>query len=948
MSTATSIARRRAVPYWDAVSFVCLSVSCLALALGALNLGDGLMSPEVETGTSLIDTASGVRVAELAVAGAGERAGLEPGDRILTLDGEPVAGALQTADHLWKSSPQAPVLLEILREGRKLELSYAPSQRGRDLHPRLYLWLVGLAFLVSGTLLILQRRRAGLLPYYLLSLTAWALLAFSHTGRASALDWTIYWLDTAARCLLPALAVHCALLYPRPLVSRRARVALAGLAYGGAALLLGCALWLVGAGAAYRFTDPVAALEACDRLQLLYLALGLGAAAVALALHRLHHQDRLALRQLKWVEWGTAVALAPFIIFYLLPAGLGLEVGPWHSLALLPLGLLPVTCSVALARRRLSDLEVLLKRGVVLAANSLVVAACYLAFLFVLRATLGKWAALPNKVPMLLAVIAAAALYPGLRERINARVDRLFYLDKYDYRKTLIQFSRELNSERELPAVLERFLERIVQTLEVARAAVFLSDVSGEFTVRAESPPREEPLRLRLGGRSPLAALLQGSDHLPLVEAEAPAAAVEWAAAGFEYLLPLKVKGEIVALLAVGARTGGSSLTREDLQLLVTVSGHAAMAVEGARLYSEIKRKVDEVEKLRALSDGILQSSRIGILVVAPGGDIYCANEAAQRLLGAPLAGARAQEHLPRPILDLLAAEGSGASDGVRRLYRLPVEVGRGRRVINATAAPLQLPEVGSGASVLTLDDVTERIELEEKLLQNERLASIGLLAAGVAHEVNTPLTGICSYIQMLLSDMEASDTRATVLRKVESQAFRASDIVNSLLNFARGGDQAFAPTDLNSAVEEAIALFEPHLHNTRIQIERDLAPALPPVWGIRREIQQVVVNLLLNARDAMPRGGRIRLSTRQTPAGVEMQIADTGRGIPPEHLQRIYDPFFTTKGVGKGTGLGLSVTYGIVRKHSGSIDVHSAPDSGTIFTISLPSGEETARVVTH
>ena len=932
----------------DAVSMACLALTCAALALGAVNLGQSLLNPDLDPGLRLADTPVGVLVESVAPGGAAGQAGLRSGDRLVSLDGRPVTGALETADRLWEAGPEA-AALEVERAGAKVAIRLAPAGHGPALHPRLYLWLVGLAFLVSGTLLMLQRRRAGLFPYYMLSLSAWLMLALSHTGRASLVDWTVYWLDTGARCLVPALAVHCALLYPRPLASRSIRVGLAALAYSGSALLFGTSLWLVGAGRVYRFADPAAALEAADRLHLLYLAIGLSVAAAALAAHRLQHRDRVALRQLKWVEWGTAASIAPLVVFYLLPAGLGFETGPVHALALLPLGLLPITCSVALARRRLADLEVLLKRVVAVVANGMALLASFVVCRALLRAALGPWADLPRELLIGLAAFAAAVLYPSLREWINARVDRLFYLDKYDYRKTLTQFSRELNSEREMPEVLQRFLERVAHTLEVERAALLLRDEAGRFSAAAEirAPAGAGPLP-SLGTDDPLDGLLRSTDHLALTEPEPSPAAAAWAAAGIEHLLPMRVKGETVALLAVGAKSGGTSLSREDLQLLITVSAHAAMAVEGARLYGEVRRKVEEVERLRALSDGIIKSSRVCIVVVGSNGVIHRANEAAETLFGAPLEGEAARERLPRPVLDLLTQDGPPAADGVRRLYRLPLEGARGRRVVNVTAAPLRLPELDSGANVLTLDDVTERVDLEEKLIQNERLASIGLLAAGVAHEVNTPLTGISSYIQMLLSEFDSGDARAAILRKVESQAFRASDIVNSLLNFARGGDQAFHPIDLNSAVEESMALFEPHLHNTHIQIERDLAPHLPPVWGIRREIQQVVVNLLLNARDAMPRGGRIRLGTRQTEAGVELQIADTGRGIPAESLHRIYDPFYTTKGVGRGTGLGLSVTYGIVRKHSGSIDVESAPEHGTIFTIALPATEEPARIAAH
>ena len=934
---------------WDAVSLFFVGLSCAALLAGVFNLADGLFNPQTDPDLELTDTPVGVKIVAVTDGSAAERAGLQAGDRLLDVNDQEVSRALVAANRVASQPPGTSISMIVERAGERLPVEFTTSGAESTLHTRLYLWLVGLAFLVSGTLLMLQRRRSGLVPYYLLSLTAWLALALSHSGQASTFDWSIYWLDTAARCWLPALALHCALLYPRPLLSRSARVPAAFLLHGFAGVLLAVPVWLVGFGGAYRFENPIGALEASDRLQLLYLAVGLGGAAVSLVAQRLRLRERIVRRQLQWIEYGCAASLAPFVLFYLLPAGLGSRIGPWHSLALLPLGVLPVACSVALARKRLADLEVILKRGVVLTAYTLAAVACYLAVYLALRVLLGSWSQLPEQLPVLLAVVTAAALTPALRERIHTQVDRLFYLDKYDYRRTLIEFSRELNSERnELPAVLERFLERVAQTLEVAHAAVLVRGDAGRFTPSARLPQTSDTPLPHLDEASELMGTLARREQLDLAETDSLEGPAAWLAAEFEHLIPMKVKGRMVALLAVGARTSGSSLTREDLQLLVTVSGHAAMAIEGARLYGEIERKVEEVEKLRALSDGILQSSSIGILVVAPGGTLYRANSAAAQLLGESLVGALAAERLPAPVLELLAGDEDGRAMGVRRLYRVPVDTVSGRRIINASVAPLQLPEVGEGASVVTIDDVSERVELEEKLLQNERLASIGLLAAGVAHEVNTPLTGICSYVQILLSEMERSDYRAEVLRKVESQAFRASDIVKGLLNFARGGAQSFAPTDLNAVIEESIALFEPHLRNTHTHLQCDLAPDLPPVWGIRREIQQVVVNLLLNARDAMPRGGRIRISTRQVEARVEMQISDTGRGIPAKNLKRIYDPFFTTKGVGKGTGLGLSVTYGIVRKHSGNIDVRSAPECGTVFTVSLPDADKAVRSITH
>jgi signal transduction histidine kinase len=216
-------------------------------------------------------------------------------------------------------------------------------------------------------------------------------------------------------------------------------------------------------------------------------------------------------------------------------------------------------------------------------------------------------------------------------------------------------------------------------------------------------------------------------------------------------------------------------------------------------------------------------------------------------------------------------------------------------------------------------------------------MASIGLLAAGVAHEVNTPLTGISSYTQMLRAQVEAADPRAALLEKIEKQTFRAAKIINNLLNFSRSGGAEVGTLEVNKVVLDVLSLIEHQLEGANIKVRRELAPGLPPVRGNENRLQQVFFNLVLNARDAMPRGGWLTLMTHADDDAVVVEVRDTGEGIRREDIKRIYDPFYTTKGIGRGTGLGLAVSYGIVQEHGGAIFVDSVPGKGTTFTVTLP-----------
>ena len=267
--------------------------------------------------------------------------------------------------------------------------------------------------------------------------------------------------------------------------------------------------------------------------------------------------------------------------------------------------------------------------------------------------------------------------------------------------------------------------------------------------------------------------------------------------------------------------------------------------------------------------------------------------------------------------------------------------------ILNLAIAPLVAKDYRQIGRLIIFDDITDRSELESRLVQADKLSSIGLLAAGVAHEVNTPLAVISTYAQMLAKQVGGDEQKSKLLEKIAKQTFRASEIVNSLLNFSRTSSTEFADVDLNRVIRETISLIEHQLQKAHITVELSLDDSLPHLKANAGKLQQVFLNLFLNARDAMPEGGMIAARTWVDGAMMRVEVADTGTGIQSEHLARIYDPFFTTKAPKKGTGLGLSVTYGIIREHGGNIEVSSQPGQGTRFTIELPLDRKAPAVAT-
>jgi two-component system, NtrC family, sensor kinase len=293
------------------------------------------------------------------------------------------------------------------------------------------------------------------------------------------------------------------------------------------------------------------------------------------------------------------------------------------------------------------------------------------------------------------------------------------------------------------------------------------------------------------------------------------------------------------------------------------------------------------------------------------------------------------RETLAEPLQRLLRGEIDGF-----KLDAVEHETLRGDHVAwNVSASLLRQAGLPAGAALL-IEDITERRGLERAAKQSEKLAALGTLAAGLAHELNNPIGIISTRAELMLLDAESKglpDDLAEDLRVIHRHSQRVARITQGLLSFARSPSGQAGRVDLNRVVDETLLLVEKTIVKDGVRVRRALTPDLPMIWGDASALQQVVVNLLTNARDAVRTGGEIFIETRaaaEPPGSVQLVVRDTGSGIPPEVLAKIFDPFFTTKA--EGTGLGLSITYGIVRDHRGTVDVRSAPGEGTTFVLTF------------
>jgi len=922
--------RTRAAGVW-----LVLLIAVAALVLGGVSFLRRAGATQPVIGVEWVQSSSGPVAMAVDPQGPAGRAGLHSGDLLLSLNGRRVASALDSAELSWEARDRGSVELRVRRGNSVLALRVEPEWQPR-LEPYTYLAIVGLAFWVSGVFIALRWPviRGGSI-YTLLALCFFTQLTLSHTGRADALDWIVFWTDLIAGSLTPALLVHLGLSLSKRSVGRRREML--ALVYVVSTALVLLAFWLrpEGAGGAYLFTEPLAAVDLRESLEPLWLSVAWMLTIGLLVKSHGRSSSVTHRSQMRWMLWGLGGGLGPFITLYAIPWALGVpELPNWaRFLAVAPMLFVPAAFTAALARYRLHDLDLILLRGITEVAALFGTFAVLAAAIFVFREVVSQWLPLSRSATRYLGFLVAAVSYPKMRGLVKVGVEKAFYKRRYSYRATLLDWARELSAETDLVPLLGRLRSRVRETLDVPEAEVLIR--TGAWRFEAVDPATGiQALELDQASLD----RLENEAFLPVAPGALESA--PWA----RYLFSMRVKGRLRAVLAVAEREPREEpLSTEDRALLGTLAAHAATAIEAARLVLEVRQRAAEIERLHARQATILESSAVGLLLLDGEGRIQAWNRALEEIYGLPreaALGRLLEEVFPLHVVRRVERQDAERSaPGETRIFRLGMVNKLGQRVIvNLAISPVESEDESSAAKVVTFDDVTERVKLEEQLLRQERLASLGLLAAGMAHEINTPLTGISGYAQMLLEELDDGDPRKITLEKIETQARRASGITASLLNLARPERTSLEALDLNETILEVLQLFEPQIRGRGIQLGVDLQDDLPVVPGHKGKLQQVFLNLLINARDAVEADGAISVSSFSDDGRVVVEVTDDGMGIAEEDLTRVFDPFFTTKGRGKGTGLGLSISYGIVEEHHGQIHVESQPGSFTRFRVELPS----------
>ncbi|HEX7709250.1 MAG TPA: ATP-binding protein [Thermoanaerobaculia bacterium] len=846
-----------------------------------------------------------------------ERAGLRPGDHIWLIADTPTTEVEGLQKTLRRIGQNVPML--IARDGLPTTTYYEPPQLKID-YPYLILSFIGFLYLAIGLFTLFRGETRESRLFYFVTLFSFIVYVYTPAGDV---DWSyklLQMVEDLARIFLPPLALTFFLLFPRPIISDRRWIAWM---YVPPALL---ALWNVNLlvfNNAIAIASPRVSLELIQRWGILHFGLYFTLAVVALAF-TYRQAAPVGKKQIKWIYLGLSFGFLPFVAIYIIPYLLTGSVGPvYTTIAILPLAFVPLAFAVSILKYKLWDVEVVIKEVLAYSVTFVFGIIAFSTVNLLLSRVIEERSEMErNFLAFTSGLLIAGVLIP-VKGKIESVIEMILYRESYRHRRTMTDFAQELATFHDVHDLISMMRERLRATLHIDRMNLYTRELASLLIYDPEPGVPRRIAEKELGGMPKEGPIVLTAPRLP-DQSEVP-----WKllTAGYRYVFPLRNRGELQGLLLLGTRQGEEPLSRDDLHLIGTLTAPVALAIENSRLYGKLRRQLDEIRALKEYNENIIESSLSAIAVIGSDGTVLTANRAFWDLVGS--------DHAHEPIEVLFPPYFEAREASSQALSTHFVNLNGIEKEVTVTSSALSAEDGPDGARVLVIGDVTDRLRLERELQDKERLASLGLLAAGVAHEVNTPLTGISSYAQLLLADTPEDDPKYKLLKKMEQQSFRASHLVNNLLDLIANRPRSREVVRIDELVTATLELHEDLLRAREINVETALAPV--SVRGNFHDLQQVLTNVILNARDAVAIGGSIFVTVEEDDERVVIRVRDDGKGIAPEMIGRIFDPLVTTKRGQGGTGLGLAISRRIIEANDGDISVTSAPGAGAEFAITLP-----------
>ena len=571
------------------VGAVVLALATLAAVIFAwLNFVQRSRYDMVDDGVAWSDGPSGIEAWKVVPDSPASAAGIHPGDILLAIDDSPVPNASHVARRLFRAGLWTQLRYKLSRNGEEFETRLITTPPHKPITVENYLRVVGLLYLFIGLFIFIRRWNAPrAVHFYIFCLVSFILYSFQYSGKLDAFDLEVYWSSVVARLLAPALLLHFALVFPERSESPRKSLLKFAAVYAPALTLL--LVHVLAAMNALGFVPTTRSRVTLDQIELSFLGAYFLVAGLVFHLSYRRSRSGILRQQLKWLTGGTLAGSLPFAVFYILPYVFDAKTTqPWMQFSALTLVLIPLCFGYAIIRYRLMDVDIIFKRGLAYTAATAAVAAIYFALVALIAEIFHAQASGP--VAGMIAIVIAAFLFQPFREGIQARLDRFFYRDRLNYRRTLIEFGRTLTNEVRLEPMLGSVMDRVSQTLLVDRLAIFVEDAQrpGEMRLARSmgvrlaqpldlsfiSPSRPEFTTGPMFFESPRSArdvsdpVRRSLEQLDL-----------------NYFIPCRIREHTVAVLGLGKTVDGDFLSSDDVELVQTIAGYVAIALDNSQLY---------------------------------------------------------------------------------------------------------------------------------------------------------------------------------------------------------------------------------------------------------------------------------------------------------------------------------------------------------------------------
>lgn len=905
----------------------------LFIVLGLINLFQKVQAHQFSDEINWKETDSGL-ICENAPA----HTGIESGDRLLDINEMAVQSRIDMM-RIWESDTFFKYLVD--RGGRFRTFNISIQSIPTDASYFILVFSGIMALLLSlrilSTSITTQTFLSAPPLYYLLSLSFAGFLIFSPIGDYRDTDFLFLLLHTVCFLFFPALLLGYALNHPirNPLFRRFNSSFINTVIYLPPVALLMVEIYSLAAALRQPGMEPLSRIIT----QLRQYEMTLFAVYIAISFLIFLWAGLLLVLYKKRRKFIIPIGgLLTGLIYLGLVAGLFLfsDNAPRLVLSHFLPSLIPFGLTYCLSRHRYSDVEIVIKKTLSLSFIFLFVFGIYF-FLgsgFEQNRLMGIfWS--------LVAIMTAGLLFKPIEETVQHQFERFFYKHTFTFRSRLKELMLSIRTERNLIALSINFLSTINKGLGLRHSILIIQHRKNIFYAL----PEQEKIFLS----KRFCEYLALKDHYSFSSSTSFANRFsreyeQLGRQGYLQFLPLKRDNTLIGLVALGHKASKEQdfLSLEDWDLLANIAPSLTLSVENASLYSALQSQLNEINLLKEFNENIIHNISLGIVVLNRLNIVKTWNGVMEKKFGR-----NAEDvinHKAFSVFDKkLWKEILHHKHRMSTISNMKMTIGDKRFHFDIHISPLINKQQSIIGSILVFEDITEKNWIQEKLVTSEKMASIGLLSAGIAHEINTPLTGISSYCQLILENPNDPENQ-DLIKRMQDQVNRANRIVRSLLDFSRQKGEQPIQLQMGDVIEESIHLLEHRLKKKGIELQLDLKDSRS-ITGFPTRLQQMFINLLINAIDAMDEVGTIRIRTIPSGDSMKIFINDTGRGIPEEYFKKIFDPFFTTKSEGQGTGLGLSIVFAIIKEHFGEIQVAESSDKGTTFVIELPISSPLRRI---